>query len=474
MAPKEFKVFLTYLTISAASFFLLKLSANIRQTMKVDHIGNNILQSSPSLNLASRSNKPGNRKNTHPSILHTNDTVIKDIYYIKVHKTGSTTMQNILHRLAVKHGLKVALFNSPHWRPFPDTAQAKYLFENMTTRQNFTRYNILCDHAIFHEAAFKSYMRPNLVYIATMREPFSQLESSFRYFSLGGKFNLGRTSDPIATFLKGDPDSYEHDINYMRAKNVQALSLGYTQIDDNNVSAIHRYLDYIDKKLNFVIISEHYDDGLVYMKNLFNWDLEDIVYYRHLSRQHHKLVRNESIVQELRQLHRKHATADYIFYEYFKGKTGKVLASQPPSFWDQVAHFKAVSQRVNNFCDSLCEYVPTDLLKRTMAEQIEFSRTLFHKEYMTIEETVHSKAFNVTFAYCVLMKMGTLSFNKVLLVHQFQEYCDETVEQDKSGPLSSKMVFKNTQWCDQNQHVVYRFPYPFLRNGLKLDECHIQ
>ena len=47
----------------------------------------------------------------------------KGIYYIKVHKTGSSTMQNVLHRFAMKHDLKVALYNSDWANVFLDTTR---------------------------------------------------------------------------------------------------------------------------------------------------------------------------------------------------------------------------------------------------------------------------------------------------------------------------------------------------------------
>ena len=47
-----------------------------------------------------------------PDVFQANhDHPVRDVYFIKVHKTGSTTLQNILYRYGFNNNLTFALFN---------------------------------------------------------------------------------------------------------------------------------------------------------------------------------------------------------------------------------------------------------------------------------------------------------------------------------------------------------------------------
>ena len=409
-----------------------------------------------------------------PASYNDSKNQIKDIYYIKVHKTGSTTMQNILHRFAWKHTLKVALYNREHCRPFPDTAKIGFLLENITEGDNFTRYNIMCDHAVFDEAAFRPYMRSNLRFIATLREPFSQLESSFEYFSIATKFGIANSKDPIKVFLERDPASFTHDFDFTRIQNIQAFDLGYKISHDNNITAINEHLAYLDKKIDVAVISQHFVEGLVYLKELFNWELQDIIYLTHLQGTRKTVPRNETTTKYLKDLHRRLSTADYVFYEHFEKKISSILQNQPASFWQQVSYLKALLKRIHEFCSNVCNLLPSDFFKSPQIERYRLMKDLL-KKYMIVEPSQWSKAFNVTYRDCALMSFSTNQYTNALQVHQFKtSACGEGSAHNVPGlrtPVWSKLIVKGTSWCKEQEHVIFTFPLNSLNKHF-FENCH--
>lgn len=52
---------------------------------------------------------------------------VRDVYLVKVHKAGSTTLQNILYRFGLSRRLTFALFRCGNGMPFPQKARLEYI-----------------------------------------------------------------------------------------------------------------------------------------------------------------------------------------------------------------------------------------------------------------------------------------------------------------------------------------------------------
>ena len=76
---------------------------------------------------------------------------VENIYFIKVHKAGSTTVQNMLYRFGFNNDRLIALFDCPHGMPFPQVANSKYFVRDKYRKE----FNIVCDHAMYDERTFR-------------------------------------------------------------------------------------------------------------------------------------------------------------------------------------------------------------------------------------------------------------------------------------------------------------------------------
>lgn len=146
-------------------------------------------------------NQPSeNQKSENQSIYTKYD--LPPILFIKTHKTGSSTVQNILYRLALKHDLSVAfpagsLANNFFW---PNKFKTDYLQNDLRT------VDIFCNHAVYSDDILKSFPRKRKVFKFTiLREPSSLFKSTFNYFKT--KVEGFRKAGSMEKFLE-EPDRY--------------------------------------------------------------------------------------------------------------------------------------------------------------------------------------------------------------------------------------------------------------------------
>ena len=188
-------------------------------------------------------------------------TPVKNIYFVKIHKTGSTTFQNILNRFGLSHSLKFALFRCSYDMPYPHPPNLTFLGGKNFTRAGHGQrpYNILKDHAMYNREAAMEYMPEDTQVISLIRQPFSQLTSSFSFFELPKMFNMSKSvEDPVQEFLlrpefydKGrESYSCKPHIVMSHTQNPQAHHLGWRRYDTSE--GMDQWLAKLDQELRMV------------------------------------------------------------------------------------------------------------------------------------------------------------------------------------------------------------------------------
>ena len=134
------------------------------------------------------------------------------VSFIKIHKTGSGAIHNVLLRLALHHNLTVAL---PYCEPgvqryqiFPSVAKRRFIF-NKPSLEDHHGYNLFFDHAVYDRNAQLNYMAPNTLFYTQIRSPFSQAVSCFEHFHVANKMNHLRGKEcPICSFISSGKEEY--------------------------------------------------------------------------------------------------------------------------------------------------------------------------------------------------------------------------------------------------------------------------
>lgn len=186
-------------------------------------------------------------------------------------------MQNILFRFAEHHNLTVAL-------PTQACGGQQFCFPAFFNTRSVNRStlpaNIITNHMRFNRAELKKLMPPDTVYITIMREPSSMFESLFTYCYVSSK-SLRRVPNRSLEAFLDNPFKYyrPNEVDSMYARNCMTFDLGGDK-DNTDVAYAERLAAQVEKQYNLVMISEYFDESLILLRHLLNWDLEDIVYFK--------------------------------------------------------------------------------------------------------------------------------------------------------------------------------------------------
>ena len=90
------------------------------------------------------------------------------------HKTGSSTLYNIISRLALKRNLRIG---------FPKNKDDNYICHSVPFKKDCTNrknYDVIINHHVWSPVIDE--VLPKATKITILREPLSQLVSAFQYF----------------------------------------------------------------------------------------------------------------------------------------------------------------------------------------------------------------------------------------------------------------------------------------------------
>ena len=278
-----------------------------------------------------------------------------NIVFVKTHKTGSSTITNILNRFAETRKLNVALpMDGFHHFLWPLPFQAEFIDNRLP------RPNILLNHARFNSKSLMAIMPEATKYITILRHPTTQFTSLFKFMDLGGSIGgINRNNKSISLdyfldnafgILKG---LHQHNSQLLidnpslyLLRNPQLFDLGFDQSFSENDNYIRETIASISKKFHLVLIMEFFDESLVLLKRKMCWSLEDIVYFK-LNKQ---MGANEHWNLDVHSKIKQWARADVLLYEYFNHSLWNEIRNEGPSFWDDVALLRKRNAELSKVC----------------------------------------------------------------------------------------------------------------------------
>ena len=123
----------------------------------------------------------------------------RNIVFLKTHKTGGSTVQNILLRYGQHHNLIVGLPQKGFRFAYSEGSK----FHRKLLYPSKKSVNMLCHHMRFDKQQIASLMPSNTMYITILREPGSLFVSYFDYFhdSCSPFISVPQTTDGLKHFL---------------------------------------------------------------------------------------------------------------------------------------------------------------------------------------------------------------------------------------------------------------------------------
>jgi len=255
----------------------------------------------------------------------------KNIFFLKTHKAGSTTLQNVLLRYGEANSLTFALPKQPGAHVFNYNLK----FNNDLVRPSPSgSYNILCNHLHFDEKGVKETMPQDTKNIAIVRNPLDLFESIMSYYTeevrafqrVPGRDIQSR----MKNFLDEPSKYYGFDAaHYERfAKNAMMWDFGLDN-DETDERTIKRWIERLDQIFDLVLITDYFDESMILLKEELCWTTEDITFIKSNSRK----------------LDKKSSTADWMSDEY-----QKKLIDWNKADWMLYQHFNTTfANKVENF-----------------------------------------------------------------------------------------------------------------------------
>ncbi|XP_072851972.2 galactose-3-O-sulfotransferase 2 [Pogona vitticeps] len=196
------------------------------------------------------------------------------VVFLKVHKSASSTVMNILFRFGETHNLTFAL-------PINGASQLRYPhYFTVAAVEGFvpgkdSQFNIMCHHMRFFQPEVGKVMPNTTFYFAILRNPVHLMESSFTYYKGTSSFvkanNLEEFIDQTSQFYNASAK----DSHY--AKNLMTFDFGFNHNGNFSVKHVQLMLRHIEAEFDLLLISEYFDESMVLLKELLCWDLDDVV-----------------------------------------------------------------------------------------------------------------------------------------------------------------------------------------------------
>ncbi|KAM9329131.1 galactosylceramide sulfotransferase [Gastrophryne carolinensis] len=249
-----------------------------------------------------------------------------NLMFLKTHKTGSSTILNILFRYGEKHHLHLAFPRGRNDFEYPSFFQ-RWLVEGYHPGMCF---NIICNHMRYRHSEVSLLMPPDTIYVTVLRNPALLFESSFQYFArvvpMTWALPGSGSEQKMDAFLQ-NPESYydPSGFNAHYLHNLLTFDLGYDNEMDVGDSRIHELMEELDGQFNLVMLLEYFDESLLLLRELMCWDMDDILYFKLNAR---KDSGGSRLSPDMYQRAEKWNALDSLIYQHFND-----------TFWKRVENY---------------------------------------------------------------------------------------------------------------------------------------
>lgn len=206
-----------------------------------------------------------------------------NILFYKTHKTGSSSVQNIMYRLALKHKMPILWSNQTSFNlDYPKR------FKPFMARNAKHSVRMSLNHLAYSEELLDMFDRrasKKIFHLTILREPYQQLRSIFNYYSSLGTFRCLHQARILPNFLMNTnhyiyyPSGEDRRESYPFCQNPLTYDLGF----DNRVespSKIFQIIDKIEKRFDLVMILEHYYESMILLKDKLGLEYEDVISFK--------------------------------------------------------------------------------------------------------------------------------------------------------------------------------------------------
>ncbi|KFP73543.1 Galactose-3-O-sulfotransferase 2, partial [Acanthisitta chloris] len=197
-----------------------------------------------------------------------------DIVFLKVHKSASSTVMNILFRFGETHNLTFAFpTGGGNQLYYPHHFLARFV--QGYSPKSPQRFNILCHHMRFLQPEVQKVVSSSAFYFSILRNPVQLMESSFVYYKGASAFSHVRSLEEFLRQPYHYYNSTRGDSHY--AKNLMTFDFGFNPNGEASPERVQLMLKAIEASFDLLLISEYFDESMVLLKEALCWDLDSVV-----------------------------------------------------------------------------------------------------------------------------------------------------------------------------------------------------
>ena len=272
---------------------------------------------------------------------------IQHVYYLKIHKAGSSTLFAIMAEYCRSHQLLALLPIMEHINQQTPLRPQQELMLHPSVKH----YDMVFNHHVYDPAIF-NYLHNDTFKFTMLREPFKHFVSSFTYFkdSMEYLHCMGRYRDPITAFLR-NPMAFEAKGFKSYTNNRQSVDLGYDirKHSFSNDSYISHFIKQTEERFDLILITDFFMESIVLLKRALNWDTEDIVYYVKNVHPESKTVL-ANMTEWHRERHRTFSQPDIKLYQHFLSLF-KFKMTQTIGLQEEIFELNVILRKVRSFCN---------------------------------------------------------------------------------------------------------------------------
>lgn len=252
----------------------------------------------------------------------------KNILFLKTHKTGSSTVQNIFLRYGDRHNLTFVLPAQHNYFGHPTRFDRSMLDPRDKRTLDSDNNNIFTHHARFNYPEMKAIMPDDTVFVTILRDTVSLTESLFGYYNLKRVFHENSSTHFLETFFAITPNrSAYHALSSRRlhgkfGRNQMSFDLGLEVEYFDNLEVLDEYIKYLDNRFHLVMIADRMEESLILLQRLLCWSINDVIAFRHNARYGSAL---SSITNEVKEKIRLFNVADELLYKHFSAKLDTMI-----------------------------------------------------------------------------------------------------------------------------------------------------
>ena len=180
-------------------------------------------------------------------------------------------------------------------------------------------------------------------YVTIIRNPVDNFESLFNYYHMGTSLGLG--DDPVVSLEKFLERPSSAIIN---ARNPMMFDLGLNQKYFQSYTAVTKYINFLNKEFDLVMIMDYFDESLILLKRLMCWEIDDILHVKvneRLDKERASYLSDR--VKDNIKLWNK---ADVLLFTYFNATFWRKIEMEGSGFYEDLSAFRQRRLKLQQMC----------------------------------------------------------------------------------------------------------------------------